>query len=384
MVAFERLPSTHTVIATGWTSPANAFADEATEAYATATPAKNGSVSGDFAGFGFATVVPADASLDGGQVTVAVTWKVSTTGSVDTLGAQVYVAGSPVGSEFTTTTLTTTERTDSFTVTGLTRGDLDNLTVRVRASRGNTNTAFTGSLGSVKVSGAYTEAPPAQALTLDVAPTATTAVDATATPGVAAATLDLAALAPAAPDSTLNAGPTGLVLDVATATAAAPDATTGTVAPPQALTLDLAALAAAGFDTAAAAGPRAATLDTATGLAGAADTTQTPGTVASTVDQATLTLTAADATTTGTPPPATGLTLDAATAALTGADLGLAPGPTSTGFDTAAAATTAPDPDIAGDTGPDAGTRCGRGEARYRQRTDRARIRSYGRQATTR
>jgi hypothetical protein len=79
---------------------------------------------------------------------VTVEWKVSTTASIATLGAQAWVSGAAYGTELVTSAEPTVDTVQSFTVTGLTRAQLANgvLGVRVRASRANSNTAFTASL----------------------------------------------------------------------------------------------------------------------------------------------------------------------------------------------------------------------------------------------
>jgi len=77
--------------------------------------------------------------------------------AVATLGAQAYVAGSPVGSELTNTSEPASDTTETFTVAGLTRVDLDDLAIRVRVScPGGNNPAFTASLDAVSVTVDYT------------------------------------------------------------------------------------------------------------------------------------------------------------------------------------------------------------------------------------
>jgi len=110
--------------------------------------------------------LPVDASFDSlirpgatiNSVTVSVEWKVSTTASIATLGAGAWVNGAAYGSELVTSAEPTTDTTQSFAVSGLSRAQLLNgvFGVRVRASRGNSNTAFTASLDAVSVAVTYT------------------------------------------------------------------------------------------------------------------------------------------------------------------------------------------------------------------------------------
>jgi hypothetical protein len=120
----------------------------------TAAPGKT--VNLNLGTFGFDSTIPANATITG--VTVSVEWKVSTTSSIATLGARAYVNGSPVGTELVNTAEPTGDTTQTFTVPGLTRAQLLNGTfgVRVRATRGNSNTAFTASLDAVSVTVDYT------------------------------------------------------------------------------------------------------------------------------------------------------------------------------------------------------------------------------------
>ena len=84
-------------------------------------------------------------------VTLSVEWKVSTTASIATLGAGAWVSNAAYGTELVTSAEPTTDTTQWFAVSGLTRAQLLNgaFQVRVRASRGNSNTAFTASLDAL-------------------------------------------------------------------------------------------------------------------------------------------------------------------------------------------------------------------------------------------
>jgi RHS repeat-associated protein len=148
----------------GWTASQNAYASD--NQYATAAPGKNMTTSVRVGTFGFNTSIPANATITG--VTVSVEWK-ATSGSIATLGSQVYAAGVAKGTEFTNSSPPTSDITQSYTVSGLTRADLLDGTfeVNVRASRGNSNTGFTASLNAVSVQVDYTTPPVGTAPTYD-------------------------------------------------------------------------------------------------------------------------------------------------------------------------------------------------------------------------
>jgi len=155
-----RPPSTNDA---GWTSAANAYSSD--NAYATSSPNKNQTTAVRVGTFGFDATIPTNATIT--AVTVTVEWKVSTTASIATLGAQAWVSGAAYGTELVTSAEPTVDTVQSFTVTGLTRAQLLNgaLGVRVRASRANSNTAFTASLDAVSVTVDYT-APQSQAISV--------------------------------------------------------------------------------------------------------------------------------------------------------------------------------------------------------------------------
>ena len=139
----------------GWgVSGANAYASDDT--YATSAAAKNTTTAIKVGTFGFDATVPANATIT--SVTVTVEWKVSTTASIATLGAQAWVSGVAVGSEFVNSAEPTADLSQSFTVSGLTRAQLLDgvFQVRVRATRGNSNNVFTASLDAVSVRVNYT------------------------------------------------------------------------------------------------------------------------------------------------------------------------------------------------------------------------------------
>ena len=156
-----RPPSTNDA---GWSSGANAYVSD--NLYATSAPAKNATTAIKIGTFGFNASVPANATITG--VTVNVEWKVSTTASIATLGAQAYVGGSAVGSELVNSAEPTSDTTQSFSVSGLTRAQLLDgvFEIRVRATRGNSNQAFTASLDLVSVRVDYTT-PQVTSVTVD-------------------------------------------------------------------------------------------------------------------------------------------------------------------------------------------------------------------------
>lgn len=201
-----RSPSTNAVITTGWTNPQNAYSDD--NVYATASPGKSLNVITEYAGFDFGSVIPDGSTIE--SVMVRQRWFVSTTGSIATLGSQAYVGTTAQGTEFTNVVEPLTEALESYSVTGLTRANLLDLRVRIRANRGNTNTAFTASLDAVDVVVGYT-APAASPISVAigslplaltsqaVAPTASPPSASATSLAVAMATQALVVTAPAAP-----------------------------------------------------------------------------------------------------------------------------------------------------------------------------------------
>ena len=158
----NRTPTTHN---NGWTTSQNAFSSNNT--YATASPNKSKTTSMRVGTFGFNGTIPANATIT--AVTVTVEWKVSVANSIATLGSQVYVNNTARGSEFIEPSTPLTDTTRTYTVSGLTRADLLDAVfqVQVRATRGNTNTAFTASLDVVSVQVDYTTPPAGAAPTYD-------------------------------------------------------------------------------------------------------------------------------------------------------------------------------------------------------------------------
>jgi RHS repeat-associated protein len=146
-----REPASHN---SGWTNSQNGYTSN--NSYATTSPPKNQTRAVLYGTFGFDSTIPTNATIT--TVTVSVEWKVSTTNSIATLGSQAYVSGSPVGSELVNTAEPLADTIQTYTVSGLTRSQLLNGTfqVRVRATRGNSNTSFTASLDRVGVTVDYT------------------------------------------------------------------------------------------------------------------------------------------------------------------------------------------------------------------------------------
>jgi hypothetical protein len=155
MATATKAANSHAVVTTGWTNPANAYATSGDNVYATAAPAKNATVNGDF---GFATFAEFDASAVINSVTVTVEWKVSTT-TVATLGVQLRNSTTALGSE-TTFSSTTEGQSTQVVTSGISAADILNglIKARIRDSRGNSNTAHTGSLDFAALTVDYTAA----------------------------------------------------------------------------------------------------------------------------------------------------------------------------------------------------------------------------------
>lgn len=150
----------HTVVATGWTNPSNAYATTGNNVYATGLAPKNGTLSGDF-GFPADSVIPAGSSID--AVRIVVEWGMTASVTGGTLGVQARNGGvDDAGAEVTKTT--TTEAQSTKTLTTLpSLADLQTdgqVVARCRVSKGNTNTAMTGNLDFVRLEIDYTVPPP--------------------------------------------------------------------------------------------------------------------------------------------------------------------------------------------------------------------------------
>lgn len=155
MASITLAASSNAVVSTGWTNPTNAYGTAADGTLATASPAKNGTVSSDY---GFASFsLPAGAVVS--SVVINVGWKLSVT-TLATLGVQGRNNGVADSAAEVTDTTDTTTTTKTFTFGTLPSvADLNTagrVVARVRDSRGNTNTAHTGSLDFVSMTVTYT------------------------------------------------------------------------------------------------------------------------------------------------------------------------------------------------------------------------------------
>lgn len=156
MPSATKFANANTVVTTGWTSSANAYADDS--AYATALPAKNASVTSDFGVPAFTTSdIPDGSSID--SVTAEIQYKASVTTST----------GAVIGLQLKNTSLLSTEATAGMVLTdtlltkqvtsGIALADLriaNQVQARVRGFRSSSNTAITWSVDYVKITVAYT------------------------------------------------------------------------------------------------------------------------------------------------------------------------------------------------------------------------------------
>lgn len=143
----------HTVVTTGWTNPSNAFSTTTDGVFATASPARNATVNGDF---GFPNITSAQVP-DGATITrvvVTVNWGMTAAVTGGTLGVQIFNNGTALGTE-TTQTVTTQQNGLAIVTTGISLADLRSASTlikgRVRCSKGATNTAMTGNLDFVSL-----------------------------------------------------------------------------------------------------------------------------------------------------------------------------------------------------------------------------------------
>ena len=149
MATITRFASTNAVVATGWTNPTNAYADDT--AYATCSPSKGGHITSDYGFAAFTSSdIPDGATID--SVTVqARAWGAN---AVLTESIQGVDNGVLVGSAATTTA--TAETTITATVPGIVLADLRSALVKARldATRSG-NTAYTASLDWVSITVNY-------------------------------------------------------------------------------------------------------------------------------------------------------------------------------------------------------------------------------------
>ena len=137
----------------GYASPTNFYADDGS--YSTAAPNKNNTLAHYVSGFDFSAIGNGD-TLN--SVTVYIQFKYSTDTASYTLGSQGYVGATAKGSEYTNTNTPANDTDVNYTITGLTIADIKSadFKIRVRCSRGNTNTGSTQSIDYVKVTVNYT------------------------------------------------------------------------------------------------------------------------------------------------------------------------------------------------------------------------------------
>ncbi len=144
------------VAGNGWTSPANATADDGS--YATAAPAKNGTVTGDwdFAAFTDAEI-PVGSSVS--SVVIRAQYKVSVNTSIATLQSHCVNNGTDVNSSNDTAEPLADTNFDVTFTTKPTLADLKTagrIVARLVAQRGNSSTAVTFSLDYVELRVTYT------------------------------------------------------------------------------------------------------------------------------------------------------------------------------------------------------------------------------------
>jgi len=158
----------HTAVTTGWTNPGNAFAAAGDNVYATAAPAKNATVNGDF---GFpALSLPPGSTIQ--AVRLVVEWGMTAAVNGGTLGVQG--RNNNVADSAAEVTQTSTAEAQSTFAFGTLPSLADLKTAgrvvgRVRCSKGNTNTAMTGQLDFVRLEVDYTPPTANQALETDLA-----------------------------------------------------------------------------------------------------------------------------------------------------------------------------------------------------------------------
>ena len=154
MATVSKFASANAVVTTGWTSPTNAYADDTS--YATASPGRNATVDSDFKFADFSTGDIPDGSAINSVTITARAWGSNATYMTE--GIRGRVSGADNGTEGTTTSIT--EVTISCTLSGVTLANLraasTTVFARVRASKGATNTAYTGSLDWVQITVDYT------------------------------------------------------------------------------------------------------------------------------------------------------------------------------------------------------------------------------------
>jgi hypothetical protein len=148
----------HTVVATGWTNPANCYATTNDSTYATIISAKNATYSGDFGFPAFTTGdIPDGSTIN--SVTVYTTYgvTVATTGMLVGIQCRRNTGGVTLGSEITTAAASMADA--NVVATGATLTDLrtaNEFRARARVTKGSTSTASTGNIDRLYVTVDYT------------------------------------------------------------------------------------------------------------------------------------------------------------------------------------------------------------------------------------
>lgn len=146
----------HTIVTTGWTNPSNAYSLTGDNVYATAFPAKNSTIDGDF-GFPAATAIPSGSTINSAVLTIE--WTMSAAVSTCVMGMKGYNNGTADGTaEVTKTTVTEVQSTFTYTtVPSYTDTQTaGRIVARCRATKGNTNTGWTADIDFITLTIDYT------------------------------------------------------------------------------------------------------------------------------------------------------------------------------------------------------------------------------------
>ncbi len=148
----------NTVVTTGWSSASNAHRrEQITSPSATATPAKNATVDSDF---GFpdldSSVIPDNSTID--AVKMVIYGKISAAVTGGLIGVQGRLNGVNSGTETTSASISDIQLSTTMGAVALSdlRSASTLLKARVRCTKGNTNTAMTGTLYMVRMQVEYT------------------------------------------------------------------------------------------------------------------------------------------------------------------------------------------------------------------------------------
>ncbi len=147
--ALQRAPSS----ASGqWSNGSSGYLSD--DVYATASPAKNQTLTEDYSAFGL-SALPADATID--DVVVSVEWAVSSSNAQGTLSAQALLGGTLFGTPLTNASSPTGDTVQTFHLSGLTRADLagGGFAVRIGVTRAK-GSNFSARLDAVSVQVSYT------------------------------------------------------------------------------------------------------------------------------------------------------------------------------------------------------------------------------------